>query len=328
MQMGRGQKVIQANPNDPTTAIETAWLVGCDTIAWDLRHDCTEALRMAKAARIRSEGWYSVARDLKASLKHPEWMHSPIRSEWAGPGTLGPQLVAPYISLNNRQAFVYAQEELLAAIERNPWCGKLWLGDIQGAPMGCGSPNLCCRSWDNSPGAKIVDETPFDLPERFFSEKFFETFVRRVWSMERPLQVVPVLCPGCERGFNLSGVPDPDGPRGTGACCDTKAAGACATDYWPATLERFRSWRGSLFVPQIGLLLMCDALDKDHPVYGPSRNWPLLAHSHYGFDLFPCVEREDAGNFQSCMVMLDAPQDVWAVPAPANYELAPATVNA
>lgn len=325
MRRGKGIRIVQASPADPARAIEAAWTLGCTAIAWDLRQDCHQAVRAASAARLRSEGWYSVARDQDAAAAHPEWMHSPRRKDWCG-GHSG-SLIAPYIGLNNLAAAEYAKAELMANLERNEWCNRLWLADIQGPPMGCGCPSLSCRSWDDSPGAKVVDESPFDLPDRFFSEMFFESLVHEVWNLERPLQVVPILCPGCERGMSLGHIPDPDGPAGTNRCVDAKCAVPCSGDYWPTLLQRFLAWRGSLFVPHIGLLLLCDGLERNHPVYGAPRSWPILAHSHYGQDLLPCIEPEDADKFRNCLIALDAPQNVWPVDSPSGYEISLATVN-
>lgn len=301
-----------------------AWLHGCQAIAWDLREDCTDAIEAARSARIRSEGWYSVARDPVASEANPYWMHAPHNGEWLGSKYPGVNLVAPYIGLNNVEAFDFARSQVIRTIVENDWCTKLWLTDIQGPPMGCGCGNPSCRSWDNSPGRKIVGTTPVDLPDRFFSEIFFESVMQAIWEMDRPLQVCPILCPGCERDVTVAGVPDPDGPHGTGLCrCDRP----CSGDYWPELLTRFRGWLGSLFVPQVGLLLLCDALQKNQPVYGAPRNWPLLAHCHYGQSLFPCIEPADAGRFESCIIALDAPQTCWPVLAPAGYHPALLSVN-
>jgi hypothetical protein len=309
-------RIVQANPSEPERAIEAAWAHGCDSIAWDLRQDCHPAVHAASAARLRSEGWYAAARDPEASVANPRWMHSPRSHAWLGSIPGEAQVVAPYIGLNNKEAFDYARARLLEAIFRNSWCTKLWLSDIQGPPNGCGCGHPGCRAWDDSLGEKVVTETPAEWPESFFPEIFFEAVMQNVWVMDRPIQVSPVLCPGCECGFSLAGIPNPDGPRGTNLC---RSAASCAIGYWPELLQRFIAWNKSLFVPQVGLLLMCDALQKNHPVYGEPRSWPVLASAHYGNDLFPCVEPADSHKFESCMVVLDAPQDSWAVPAPADY---------
>ncbi len=318
-------RIIQASPSDPTRAIEHAWVLGAKAIAWDLREDCADAVRAATAAKLRSDGWYSVARDPQAAEEHPEWMHAPECNAWLG-GKARPDhhtLVAPYISINNREAFEYARARLLDRVIENDWCVRLWLSDIQGAPSGCGCGNPSCRSWDNSPGPKIVEESPYDLPDRFFSEEFFESAMMAIWDLDRPVQVSPVLCPQGGSGVVTGGVEEPDG-----AAISCRGDLPSAIDYWPELLDRFRSWAGSLFVPQLGILLMCDALGKDDPVYGSPRQWPVLAHGHYGTDLFPCVEPADAEWFEHCLVLLDAPQTFWPVPAPAGYEPALRTVNA
>ena len=307
-------RVIQASPTDPTRAIELAWTTGAKAIAWDLREECAAAVEEATSARLRSEGWYSAARDPEACAEHPEWMHMPQHDRWQA-GRFADSLVAPYICLNNRDAADHARAGIVAALRENSWCSKLWLADVQGPPSGCGCGNLCCRSWDNSPGEKLVPASPADLPDQFWPELFFEEVINHIWDLERAIQVCPILCPECEWGFALGGVDSPDGPQGTNLCGGIRHD-ATSLDYWPELLERFRRLGGSLFVPQVGLLLLCEALRKNHPVYGAPRNWPVLAHSHYGLDLFPCIEPADATKFNDCAIVLDAPQTISPKPAP------------
>lgn len=318
-------RVVQASPRDPARAIEMAWLLGARAIAWDLREECDRAIEAARAARLRSEGWVAVARDPRAAANHPEWMHAPHRREWLQ-GLPGEYVVGDYIGLNHREAAAYAHEHLLATLADNPWCTRLWLSELQGPPMGCGCGSPCCRSWDNSPGPRVVDQSPRDLPDRFFAEEFFNRLMAATWEADRALQVCPILCPPCERDVRIGEAWDPDGPGGTNLCRGGDC-GLIAHDYWPELRARFRAWRGSLFVPHVGLLLACDALAKNHPVYGEPRSWAKAAHQSYGEDLFPCIEPADADAFDRGLILLDAPPSARPIPAPLGYEVGLAGVN-
>jgi hypothetical protein len=64
---------------------------------------------------------------------------------------------------------------------------------------------------------------------------------------------------------------------------------------------------------------MTTALGRDHPVYGAPRAWARLASEHYGSDLTPCIEPEDAFCFSNALILTDAPQTCWPVTPPADY---------
>jgi hypothetical protein len=55
----------------------------------------------------------------------------------------------------------------------------------------------------------------------------------------------------------------------------------------------------------IALLLLTGAFGKGHPVYGPPRAWAASAHRHYGADLIPCIEPEDADRFDGVTLLLN-----------------------
>ena len=306
--------VLQASPAAPDEAIEQAKDLGCDAIAWSLQLPSEFARQRAKKANLRSEGWISVARDPEAAAAHPEWMHAPQHHEWLEryPNYTGqhPALVAPYIGLNTRPAFDHALARAADLISKAPWATRVWVADIQGPPMGCGCGNPCCRSWDNAPGEKVA-ATAYDNPQVLFPLEFFLSLQR----LTPGRTLIPVLCPECERGIDLSGAEDPDGPHGTNLCRGIPCVRPCALDFWPSLLAAFRN-----ATEEIGLLLATEALEKNHPVYGAPRSWPRLAHAHYGVDLIPCVEPEDAGSFDRSLVLTDAPQDAWPMPPPIGYE--------
>jgi hypothetical protein len=305
-------RVLQASPAEPANAIGRAREFGCRAIAWNLREPCVQACEEAARAGLGCEGWIQIARDPEAAAAHPEWMHCPQHHEWLQrfPAFKSghPALVAPYICLNTRPAFEYALETNSGLLAAYSQMRRIWLADIQGPPMGCGCGNPSCRSWDNAPGEKLAP-TPYHHPTTFFSLEFF----RAVAAAGGP-RLVPVLCAECERGIRLGDVEDPDGPAGTDLCRGITCSRPCALDYWPALLRAFREEQ-----IETGLLLATEALGRNHPVYGPPRAWAKKAHQHFGLDLIPCVEPEDAFAFESCLIMTDAPQDCWPVAPPEGY---------
>jgi hypothetical protein len=309
-------KVLQGSPSAADEIIEQARTLGCDGIAWDLREPCESAVEGAAKAGLRNEGWLQVARDEAAASEHPKWMHCPQHHEWLQrfPDFTGrhPALVAPYLGLNTKFAFMWALGRTTALIRENPWAHRVWLADIQGPPMGCGCGNPSCRSWDNAPGDKLA-VTPYEHPEMLFPLEFYRALSASLGDTKPDL--VPVLCPECERGISMDGVDDPDGPHGTDLCMGIPCVRPCALDYWPGLLKAFRGEEVS-----VGLLLMTEALGKDHPVYGEPRAWAKRAHAHYGNDLIPCIEPEDAGLFESGLILTHAPQDCWPVEPPPGYE--------
>ena len=306
-------RVLQASPRNSIAAVEQAQLLGCDAIAWTLDSPTADALRAADAAGLHSHAWMQVARDQEAVEEHPEWMHCPQHHEWLQcfPDYLGahPAVVAPYLGLNTRNAFEYALAKTKNRIESASWAQQIWLADIQGPPMGCGCGNPSCRSWDNAPGPKLAS-TPYDRPEVLFPLEFYSA----ITSMLPGRQIVPVLCPECERFIQLDDVDDPDGPNGTDLCRGIPCGNICTLQYFPKLLAGFRKTAS-----QIGLLLMVDALDKNHAVFGSPRRWARIAHNYYGADLIACVEPQDANAFGPALILTDAPQECWPVAPPPGY---------
>jgi hypothetical protein len=310
-------RLLQASPTIWKQAIRQAMEWRCGGIAWNLREDCSEAVAQANHLGFPSEGWLQVARDPQAAADHPDWMHCPQHHEWLRrypdfPGE-HPALVAPYIGLNTRPAFEYALETAADLIRSNAWASRVWLADVQGPPMGCGCGNPSCRSWDNAPGEKVA-ESPYDQPEILFPLEFYTTLAARLRESGHIPSLVPVLCPECERGVTIDGVHDPDGPHGTDLCQGIPCVRPCALDYGPRLLEAFRHKR-----ILSGVLLMTVALGKNHSIYGRPRAWARRAHRHYGADLIPCVEAEDAENFESALILTDAPQTCWPQEPPPGY---------
>ena len=310
-------KTLQASPERFSVAIDQAQALGCTAIAWDLRLPCAAAVAAATHAGLASLGWLQAARDLEAAEAHPEWLHAPQHWEWvtlaplllgAGGATTHPMLVGGWIGLNTKAAFAHALATVTQRVLANPWCRTLYLSEIQGPPMGCGCGNPCCRSWDNAPGEKIA-VTAYQKPEILFPLAFFQA----VRAAVPRLEIIPILCPECERGIVLDGVDDPDGPAGTNLCQGIPCVRPCALDYWPRLLAAFRAE-----VPTVGLLALTQALQKNHPVYGEP-GWALRAHRHYGTDLLPCVEPGDAHKFTHCLIATSALQDCWPVVPPEGY---------
>jgi hypothetical protein len=267
-------RVVQASPSDPMRAIEAAWLNDCQAIAWDLRHNCSRAVDAARGARLRSEGWYSVEQEA-AMQQDLDLIRVPS-------GVFEPT------SETGRTATDF----LIEAILRNEWCTKLWLTDIQGPSVVSAHERLA---------AENTDEPTSALPDRFPTELFFEGLLNELWKLNRPIQISPILRPGPIRvpfrdAFNRSSV-------NAGVCC-----GAC--DDGPELLERFRKWAGSLFVPQIGILLGCEELGCMRQEHDASGSWQLLAHEHYGRDLIPCIQADDAERFESCLILLGGLKDL------------------
>jgi len=201
-------RVLQAAPRGWQRAIEQARVLECEAIAWTLTDDIGEAAhRAVQAAGLVSHAWLQAARDPAAIALHPEWMHCPQHHEWLTrfPGYAGghPAVVAPYLGLNTQAAFQYALANAVRRIAAAPWAQRIWLADIQGPPMGCGCGNPSCRSWDNAPGPKLAS-TPYDRPELLFPLEFCTALCAALPNRE----IVPVLCPECERHIVLDGVPD------------------------------------------------------------------------------------------------------------------------
>jgi len=297
-------KVLQASPLDVGALILAADL-GAQAIAWTLEAGAPAASELAGEQDFESQGWISVARDPIAAADHPEWMHMPQHPEWLRrhPDFAGghPALVAPYIGLNTVAAFEHAIARIDMLAAQNPWAKTIWLSDIQGPPMGCGCGNPVCRSWDNAPGPKVAP-TPYDRPDKFFTVELLREVCRR--NPDRSW--IPVFCPECERGVEVDGVIDPDGPQGTDLCqgvaCDTP----CADDYGPRLLEALR--RES---DRVGILLLEEAFEKP--------GWAKGAHRHYGVDLMPCVEPNQASQFEEALIVTASPQDCWPVHPPEGY---------
>lgn len=306
-------RVLQASPRHWQAAVEQARTLGCDAVAWTLGMPTDDALRATQTAGLRSHAWLQVARDPEAIAAHPEWMHCPQHHEWLRrfPGYPGahPAVVAPYIGLNTQAAFDYAHAKARSRIEGAPWAEQIWLADIQGPPMGCGCGNPCCRSWDNAPGPKLAS-TPYDRPEVLFPLEFFTAL--RALLPKTP--IVPVLCPECERQITVDGVADPDGPQGTDLCQGIPCGDICSVQYFPRLLAGFRQ-----ATAPVGLLLMVDAFEKNHAVFGEPRRWATRAHRHYGADLIACIEPEDANAFEQALILTEAPQDCRPVPPPPGY---------
>ncbi len=311
-------RVLQASPDSWESAIEEAQAFQCEAVAWSLDADASDTL-MAKAmdatqaAGLQAHAWLRVARDSEAITLHPEWMHCPQHHEWLRrfPEYEGthPAVVAPYLGLNTQAAFDYALAKAIRRIQAVSWAAQVWLGDIQGAPMGCGCGNPCCRSWDNAPGAKLAS-TPYDRPEVLFPLEFYQMLAKSVPATK----LIPVLCPECERDINLDGVQDPDGQDGTDLCQGIPCGDVCTHQYFPRLLAGFCKE-----TTQIGLLLMVDALKKNHPVFGQPRQWASRAYRYYGTDLIACIEPADALNFEQALILTDAPQDCYPVAPPVGY---------
>lgn len=297
-------RVLQAAPSD-LRAIPAAVERQAQAIAWTFEEGAAVAAEMAQSQGFECHGWISAARDPIAAAANPEWMHMPQHPEWLSrhPEFSGghPALVAPYIGLNTVAAFQHAiaRIDLLAA--QNPWASTIWLTDVQGPPMGCGCGNPVCRSWDNAPGPKM-SPTPYERPDRFFTVELLREIRKRcpgrTW--------IPVLCPECERGIEVGGIFDPDGPQGTNLCQGVACDSPCSDDYFPRLLEAMRQEGGA-----VGLLLLEEAFEKP--------GWSNRAHGHYGTDLIPCFEPAQLGEFGRGVIVTDSPQDCWPVPLPEGY---------
>jgi hypothetical protein len=185
----------------------------------------------------------------------------------------------------------------------------IYLADIQGPPMGCGCGNPACRSWDNAPGEKIAPSA-YHHPEVLFPLRFFQEVKARITDR----RIIPVLCPECERGILMDGVEDPDGPDGTDLCQGVLCMSPCSREFFPRLLAAFREAADS-----IALVLTVDALCKNHPLFGEPRAWAKRAWRHYGSDLLPVVEPEDADAFPDALIAFAYDQSVEPRPRPAGY---------
>ncbi len=306
-------RVLQASPLDCGAAIDQARALQCDAIAWSLDGPAEGASETTRAAGLQTHAWIRPARDPEAAAAHPEWMHCPQHHEWVRrfPEFTGghPAVVAPYIGLNTRAAFDHALARAKRAVEHAAWAHRVWLADIQGPPMGCGCGNPSCRSWDNAPGPKLAS-TPYDRPEVLFPHEFYSALAMALPGVD----LIPILCPECERFIDLSGIDDPDGPNGTDLCQGIPCGDICTRQYFPKLLSAFRRTSD-----EIGLLLMVDALEKNHATFGGPREWAIRAHRHYGTDLIACVEPEDADRFDQALILTDAPQECWPFAPPPGY---------
>lgn len=317
-------RILQARPVGWNAALEQARSLGCAAIAWTLGEDIGDeqaALTATRNAGLAAHAWFQVARDPDAARAHPDWMHAPQHHEWLQlfPDFRHghPAVVAPYIGLNTVAPFEHALVRTTQIIKYAPWAERVWLGDLQGPPMGCGCGNPCCRSWDNAPGPKVA-RTAYDRPEVLFPRELFAALSAALPGRD----LVPVLCPECERFLDLEGVEDPDGPNGTNLCRSVPCV-PCTQQFWPDLLAAFRA-----AVPNVGLLLLNDALGKNHPVFGPPRSWSHLAYRHYsrpGADrsapLIACVEPAAAGAAEAdeVLIVTDAPQNAWPAAPPPGY---------
>lgn len=306
-------RVMQAGAEAPDAVISRARSLGCTAVAWTLEALSPDAARLTSAAGLEVHGFLQLARDPLAAANHPEWMHCPQHHEWLRkfPDFTGshPAVVWPYIGLNTVAAFDYALNRAVELIGRAPDLRRIWLADLQGAPMGCGCGNPCCRSWDNAPGPKLAS-TPYNRPELLFPYEIYESICAALPGRD----IVPVLCPECERSIDLDGVPDPDGPEGTDLCQGIPCGDVCTLQYFPRLMTRFRA-----NVHEIGLLLMVDSLEKRSPIFGEPRGWATRAHRHYGADLIPCIEPDDASAFDRALILSDAPQDCRPEAPPVGY---------
>ena len=309
-------RVLQAETEHCEVVLDQARALRCDAIAWALGGSAGAlgpAIEAAHAVGLQTHAWIQVARDPEAANLHPEWMHCPQHHEWLQRFPEyqegHPAVVQPYIGLNTRAAFDYALEKTTRLIEGADWATRIWLANIQGPPMGCGCGNPSCRSWDNAPGPKLAS-TPYDRPEILFPLEFYSALAAAVPNAD----LVPVLCPECERFISLDGVDDPDGPEGTDLCMSIPCGSICTNQYFPQLLHGFRDR-----CEHVGLLLMVDALEKNHPVFGAPRAWATHAHRHYGTDLIACVEPDDANTFGHALILTDARQDCWPVAPCEGY---------
>lgn len=306
-------KALQASPVRAEEVIQRAKSLGCDAIAWSIGPGAEAAAAAARAAGFRAEGWLQVARDPEAAAAHPEWMHCPQHFEWLRRfpdyASSHPALVAPYIGLNTVAAHEHALHRAVASIQGAPWARRIWLADIQGPPMGCGCGNPCCRSWDNAPGPKLAS-TPYDRPEILFPLEFYVALA----DMLPDRELVPVLCPECERFIDLDGLWDPDGPAGTDLCQGIPCGDICTLQYFPKLLAGFRQ---QALAP--ALLLLTGAFGKRSLAQHGGGPWSVQAHRHYGRELTAVVEPEEAGLFETFLAVTDAPQDCWPAPLPSGY---------
>lgn len=287
------------------TTFSTWQNTAAESLAWSLEDPV--------APRDTTVGFVRAAYDPEAAASHPFWRHAPQHSEWLRrfPDFAGghPALVGGYIGLNTRPAFAHALGRIMSLVDRFPRLETVYVMDIQGPPMGCGCGNPACRSWDNAPGEKVAPTT-YENPAVRFPAEFFRALV----SARPNLEWVPIVCPECERGVEIDGVFDPDGPHGTDNCRGVACVRPCALDFFPALLADLRA-----IAPRIGLLLTVDALEKDHPIFGPPRAWAVRANRHYGQDLLPVVEPPDAYAFQDALILTDVPQSVVPVAPPPGY---------
>lgn len=305
-------KVIQSSRSTLGQALALAQDLGAEAIALTLGEGFSESASRVRQAGLRVHAWWQAARDLEAAAEHPSWQHMPQHHEWLRryPEWQGghPAVVGGWIGLNTTAAADHALRRLL-----DHWSSEaemLWLGDIQGPPMGCGCGNPICRSWDNAPGEKVAPST-YSSPDLLFPLEFFRSVRQALPSVP----ITPVLCAECERGIEFDGLADPDGPEGTNLCQGVGCMSPCADIFWPRLLQAFRAE-----AVEIGLLAMVRALDKDHPSYGAPGAWAERAWRAYGQDLIPVVEPPEARRFASCLVALDAPQSCWPEAPPAGYE--------
>jgi hypothetical protein len=300
------------------------------------------ACAAARAGGVPVRGWIEVGRDEAAAGAHPEWMHAPQHHEWlqAFPNWGGGRtaLVAPWICVNNRAAFDYALNRVCRLVEAAPPLDGLFLNDIQGPPAGCGCGNVLCRSWDNSPGAKIAP-APYQNPDVFFSQVFWRACADAIANLSvnalPPSRVFPVICGECEIGVTMGGVESPDERRGT--CRGIPCSRPCALVYWPGLVRSLAAERGR--PSAVGLLTPYRLFDRDTPLYGGTAAWVGASAAHYreydpnasliavvqGWDVTQdelAAQKEQAiRNGAAGLLVLEEPleQSWWPVAPPADY---------
>mgnify|MGYP000914001664 CR=1 FL=1 len=302
-------RVIQTDVDRLPRALTLAQ--GGDVIALPLDAPAQAWADVSRAGR-QAAGWWQAARDPGAADAHPEWMHAPQHGEWLrrfpDVAIPHPALVWPYIGLGTVEPFRHALARLVEWASRAP-VETIFLADIQGPPMGCGCGNPACRSWDNAPGDKVAPSA-YDHPEILFPLRFFQA--ARALLPDRNL--IPVLCPECERGIVLDGIDDPDGPLGTDLCQGVLCMSPCTRVFFPRLLEAFRAE-----TERVALVLMVDALRKNHPLFGAPRAWAERAWRHYGTDLMPLVEVDDASLSPAALIALAYDQSVSPHAPPPGY---------
>ena len=236
-----------------------------------------------------------MARDPEAAQQHPEWMHCPQHHEWLRrfPDYRGthPAVVAPYIGLNTQAAFQYALAKTQRKIEAAGWARAGLAGGHSGAADGLRVRQSLPVAVGTTPPAPKLASTPYDRPEVLFPLEFYTALAASAGyeHRSRPVSGVRTVHRSRRRA-------DPDGPEGTDS-----VPGHSLRRHLHAPVFSQASRRVSQTTERIGLLLMVDALEKNHAVFGPPRRWAARAHRHYGTDLIACVEPQDADRFEHAL---------------------------